>query len=195
MASHEGHPYHPRDAIALTTETALITGGFGAFVSGVQNTLTRQNLGIAGFFTKFGGTTATYAAMGGSYAFAKTVAANLRETEDSWNNAIGGFFAGSVVGLRVRTFPAFFGYGATLAVLAAAFNFTGGALSGFRKDPHLDEVGRKEALRQNRRRPIEETVSELGEGRGIYPAGYEERRRERLKEHYGLDLTGVPSSH
>lgn len=54
------------------------------------------------------------------------------------------------------------GIAATLAV----FNYTGGKLSGSLQDPTVDEVGRKEYLRKNRRRPIEETISELGEGRG-----------------------------
>lgn len=30
----------------------------------------------------------------------------------------------------------------------------------------MDEVSRKEYLRKNRRRPIEQTIAELGEGRG-----------------------------
>lgn len=40
------------------------------------------------------------AAMGGAYAFTKTVSANLRQKEDAWNTAIGGFFGGSMIGLR-----------------------------------------------------------------------------------------------
>lgn len=88
-----------------------------------------------------------------------------------------------------------------------AFDYTGGSLSGFKKDKDLDEFERKQALRKNRRRPIEETLSELGEGRGmppqrgrpelcnanmttlgIYGPGYDERRRERIKEKYGIDV-------
>jgi len=48
----------------------------------------------------------------------------------------------------------------------SAFSYTGGSFFGFRKDPTIDEYDRKEGLRQNRRRPIDETISELGEGRG-----------------------------
>jgi hypothetical protein len=47
-----------------------------------------------------------------------------------------------------------------------AYDYTGGTLSGFKKDNEIDDFERKEALRKNRRRPIEETISELGEGRG-----------------------------
>lgn len=40
------------------------------------------------------------AAVGGSYEFTRFASANLREKDDSLNTAIGGFLAGSVLGLR-----------------------------------------------------------------------------------------------
>ena len=46
------------------------------------------------------------------------------------------------------------------------FDFTGGKFSGFDKDPYVDEYERKENLKKNRRRPIQETLEQLGEGRG-----------------------------
>lgn len=67
----------------------------------------------------------------------------------------------------VRTMPAVLGYGAGLAVLLGTFDYTGGVLTGYSKDPEVDEYERKEMLRRNRRRPIQETVMELGEGRGM----------------------------
>lgn len=63
--------------------------------------------------------------------------------------------------------PAVLGYGAGLAILLGTFDYTGGVLTGYAKDPEVDEYERKEMLRRNRRRPIQETVMELGEGRGI----------------------------
>lgn len=68
----------------------------------------------------------------------------------------------------VRSAPAVLGYGTSLAVILAAFNYTGGRLVGAELDPEVDEVARKEYLRKNRRRSIEETINELGEGRGTY---------------------------
>jgi hypothetical protein len=59
------------------------------------------------------------------------------------------------------------GYGAALSVVLAAFTFTGGKLTGYERDPTVDEVSRKEYLRKNRRRPVDEIVNELGEGRGM----------------------------
>ena len=88
----------------------------------------------------------------------------------------------------VRSMPAVIGYGSGLAIVLAVFNYTGGAFSGFGRDLSVDEYERKEALRANKRRPIEETLNELGEGRGIYGPGYEERRRERIKQRYGIDV-------
>lgn len=38
--------------------------------------------------------------MGGTYEFIKTASANLREKEDSYNVALGGFFSGAILGLR-----------------------------------------------------------------------------------------------
>lgn len=40
------------------------------------------------------------AAMGGTYEFSKLASANLREKDDSWNSAIGGFLAGSIMGIK-----------------------------------------------------------------------------------------------
>lgn len=113
--------------------------------------------------------------------------------------------------MTVRSAPAIVGHGFALAAILGAFTYTGGRLAGYQRDPMVDEMGRKEYLRKNRRRPIEGTVNQLGEGRGkscepwmevfaqlgalctdghlgVYAPGYEERRAERLKENYGIDV-------
>jgi hypothetical protein len=74
--------------------------------------------------------------------------------------------SGWLIGHVVRSIPAVLGYGAGLAVLMGTFDYTGGKLEGYSKDPDVDEFDRKEYLRKNRRRPIQETIEELGEGRG-----------------------------
>lgn len=40
------------------------------------------------------------AAVGGTYEFIRFASANLREKDDSMNTALGGFLAGSILGLR-----------------------------------------------------------------------------------------------
>lgn len=67
-----------------------------------------------------------------------------------------------------RTFPSIFGYGTALAVTLAAFEYTGGSLWGKDKDQNLDKYEQLEKLRKNYRTPGEQTIAELGEGRGMY---------------------------
>lgn len=39
-------------------------------------------------------------------------------------------------------------------------------MTGYERDAGVDEFERKMALRKNRRRPVEQTIAEIGEGRG-----------------------------
>lgn len=105
----------------------------------------------------------------------------------------------------VRTFPAVLGLGAGSAVFQGVFDYCGGKFSGWDKDPNVDIVDQKEWLRKNKRRPVQETIDDIGEGRGesmlpfggryvecavigIYLAGYRERRADRIKQNYGIDV-------
>jgi hypothetical protein len=84
----------------------------------------------------------------------------------------------------VRSAPAVMGYGAALSVVLAAFTYTGGKLTGYERDPTVDEVSRKEFLRKNRRRPVDEIVNELGEGRGMcWKCDATQSRFSRLESH------------
>ncbi|EPS45423.1 hypothetical protein H072_566 [Dactylellina haptotyla CBS 200.50] len=185
--------YRPKDAITNTINAIMLTGGAGLVVSGVQNTLARENRGLFGVFTRTGGTIGLFAAMGGTYAFIKDASANLREKEDPWNAGLGGFFAGAMLGVPSGRIPRVFGYGAGLAILVATFEGSGSHFRGSRwKEGYIDEIVRKDEIRTTRRRPFEETIAEVGEGRGIYGPGYPERRRALLKEKYGLDIPAKP---
>ncbi|KAF3939256.1 hypothetical protein ABW19_dt0204220 [Dactylella cylindrospora] len=193
MSDHsEEDKYHPKDALGNATNAVMLTGGAGLVVSGVQNALARQNYGLFGLFTRSGSTIAMFAAMGGAYSFIRDASANLRETEDVWNTTIGGFVAGSLIGIRYAKIPAVLGFGAGLASLLASFEVGGGTLRGFYDSPKVDEVARKDQIRTTRRRPVEETLAEIGEGRGIFGPGYAERRRLLLKEKYGIDVPAGP---
>jgi hypothetical protein len=48
--------YHPKDALGDAIKATLVTGGAGAFISTIQNTLTKQNVGAWGVFTRSGST-------------------------------------------------------------------------------------------------------------------------------------------
>lgn len=61
--------------------------------------------------------------------------------------------------------PAILGYGAIMSVTSAVFEYTGGRIQGAGRNPDVDEFERKEMLRKRYRRPVEETIAEIGEGR------------------------------
>ncbi len=55
-AREEEPVYQPKDAISAALKSTAITGGAGALVSSIQNTLTKQNVSAWGIFTRTGGT-------------------------------------------------------------------------------------------------------------------------------------------
>ncbi|KAI1292432.1 hypothetical protein F5Y03DRAFT_21857 [Xylaria venustula] len=188
----EERPFHQKDAVKSGLQGAIVGGGAGLLFSAVQNSLARQNVGAWGVFTRTGGTIASLATVTTVYCFSRDATANLREKDDTFNVTVGSFLGGAALGLRTGRMPSIIGYGAAFSVVMTVFDFTGGSLRGKRTEvPEMDEYERKEYLRKNRRRPIEETITDVGEGRGIQPPGYEERRRERLKEKYGIEIKPV----
>ncbi|KAI1377873.1 NADH-ubiquinone oxidoreductase 213 kDa subunit [Hypoxylon crocopeplum] len=192
----EEHQFHQHDALKSGVNGALFFGGAGLLVSAVQNSLAKRNVGVWGVFTRTGGTIAMFTALGAVYKFSKDAAANLREKDDTLNVTIAAFLGGATIGLRTGRMPQILGFGAAYSVIMSTFEYAGGSLRGGPRTevPEMDEYDRKEYLRKNRRRPIAETVSEIGEGRGIRPPGYEERRRERLKEKYGVEINPVSAN-
>ncbi|KAI0965560.1 hypothetical protein F4678DRAFT_476556 [Xylaria arbuscula] len=188
----EEQPFHQKDAVKSGLQGALVGGGAGLLLSAVQNSLAKQNVGAWGVFTRTGGTIASLVTLTTVYSFSKDAAANLREKDDTFNTTIGSFLGGAALGLKTGRMPRILGFGAAFAVVMTTFDYTGGSLRGKRTEvPEMDEYERKEYLRKNRRRPIEETIIDVGEGRGIQPPGYEERRRDRLKEKYGVEIKPV----
>ncbi|KAF2685801.1 hypothetical protein K458DRAFT_300369 [Lentithecium fluviatile CBS 122367] len=180
--------FHPHDTLANTGNTTLKTTACGAIFAGVQNTLRKQNVGAMGIFTRSGGIIALYAGVGVAYQFTHDATANLRQKDDCYNEALAGFAAGSAVGVARRSLPFMVGAGVAFGTAMAAYRYTNG-LAGYRySDNDEDDVERKEEQRKVRRRPLSETIQQLGEGRGIYAPGWEERRRERLLAKYGVDV-------
>ncbi|EXF73998.1 Tim17/Tim22/Tim23 family protein [Colletotrichum fioriniae PJ7] len=187
--------YHSKDAIKAAISSSAALGGAGFFIAAVHNALQKQNVGAMSVFTRSGGIIAVMAIGGGAYGFTKSAMANLREKDDPWNTATAGFIAGSILGMTTRRMPVVLGLGAAFGAWQGVFEVTGGRLRGW-NTAEVDEADfeGKVAQRAAKRRPIEETIAELGEGRGIRPPGYEERRRERLKEKYGVEINPVKAT-
>ncbi|KAI0205976.1 hypothetical protein F4808DRAFT_408494 [Astrocystis sublimbata] len=188
----EDRPFHPKDAVKSAIQGGLVGGGAGLLLSAMQNSLAKQNVGAWGVFSRTGSTIATFTAVTTVYSFSKDATANLREKDDAFNTTVAAFLGGATIGLRSGRMPRILGFGAAFSVVMTVFAYTGGSLRGTQSEVSgIDEYDRKEYLRRNRRRPIEETIAVLGEGRGIQPPGYEERRRERLKQTYGVEIKPV----
>ncbi|OLN89238.1 NADH-ubiquinone oxidoreductase 21.3 kDa subunit 2 [Colletotrichum chlorophyti] len=186
--------YHPKDAIKSGIGAAASLGTAGFFIAAVQNALAKQNVGAMSVFTRSGGIIAVMTIGGGAYGFTQAAMANLRQKNDAWNPATAGFVAGSILGLSTRRMPVVLGLGAAFGAWQGVLEVCGGRLRGWTDRLDEDEFDRKVLMRERKRRPIEETIEEIGEGRGIRPPGYEERRRERLKEKYGVEINPVKAT-
>ncbi|KAG5978805.1 hypothetical protein E4U55_005905 [Claviceps digitariae] len=182
-------PYTPHDVIDETVKTAVVGLGAGVFIAAVRNAMSKRNLSAFSVISRGSPIIGMCAAGPAAYAFFSRSAMNLREKEDAWAAAFGGFMCGGVLGLPSRRLPVVVGLGSAIGLVQGTFSLLGGRIDSF-KNEH-DEFERKEILRRTTRLPVEQTVAEIGEGRGIEPPGYEERRRQRIKEKYGLEIKPV----
>ena len=66
-----------------------------------------------------------------------------------------------------RSMAAALGSGATLATILYAVNFAGSNVFGDHSRNPDDPIAEKDAIRKRFRRPLNETVNEIGEGRGM----------------------------
>ncbi|KAF5136771.1 NADH-ubiquinone oxidoreductase 21 subunit [Metarhizium brunneum] len=185
-------PYAPHDVLDETAKTAVVGLGGGFFLAAIRNAMSKRNVGALGVFTRGAPIIGICAAGPAAYAFFSRTMMNLREKEDAWSAAFGGFMCGGVLGLPSRRMPVVVGLGSAVGAIQGALYFLGGRIDSFKKES--DEFERKERIRRTTRLPVEQTVAEIGEGRGIQPPGYEERRRERIKETYGFEIDPVKAT-
>ncbi|KFG82319.1 NADH:ubiquinone oxidoreductase 21.3kD subunit 21.3b [Metarhizium anisopliae] len=185
-------PYAPHDVLDETAKTAVVGLGGGFFLAAIRNAMSKRNVGALGVFTRGAPIIGICAAGPAAYAFFSRTMMNLREKEDAWSAAFGGFMCGGVLGLPSRRMPVVVGLGSAVGAIQGALYFLGGRIDSFKKES--DEFERKERIRRTTRLPVEQTVAEIGEGRGIQPPGYEERRRERIKETYGFEINPVKAT-
>jgi hypothetical protein len=137
--------------------------------------------------------------------FVRDVSANLRQKDDYVSSALGGAACGAVLGaarmcnpifinlhhtndILGGTMPGFVGLTLLSSFSLGLFTYSGGNIEGRVEDPDADLYARSEKERKTWRVPVEQTIAEIGEGRGIYGPGYNERRKQRIKENYGIDV-------
>ncbi|OAA49595.1 Mitochondrial import inner membrane translocase subunit Tim17 family protein [Metarhizium rileyi] len=174
-------PFAPHDVLDETAKTAVVGLGSGFFLAAIRNAMSKRNVGALGVFTRGAPIIGICAAGPAAYAFFSRTMMNLREKEDAWSAAFGGFMCGGVLGLPSRQMPVVLGLGSAVGAIQGALYFLGGRIDSFKRES--DEFGRKETARRTTRLPVEQT-----------PPGYEERRRERIKDTYGFDINPVKAT-
>uniref|UniRef100_A0A8H7TTH3 Uncharacterized protein n=1 Tax=Bionectria ochroleuca TaxID=29856 RepID=A0A8H7TTH3_BIOOC len=194
------HLYTPKtyvahDVIDEVTKAALIGTGSGLFIAALKNALSRQNVGAWSVFTRGAPLIGLCDLRSRRPERVRLLLPDYDEPareEDIWATTLGGFACGAVLGLPFKRFPPVFGLGAAVGLAHGLFYVFGNRLDSFNQAE--DEFERKEILRRNKRRPIAETIAEVGEGRGIISPGYEERRRALIKEKYGFEVDPVKAT-
>ncbi|PHH60352.1 hypothetical protein CDD81_1837 [Ophiocordyceps australis] len=186
-------PFKPHDVIDGMIKTGLFGLGGGLYIVAVRNALSKRNVGVLSIFTRGAPIIGICAAGPAAYAFFSRTMMNLREKDDTWAAAFGGFMMGSVLGLPSRRMPVVVGLGALCSAIQGTIWFCGGRIDSFYNQEE-DEFERKEKIRRTTRVPVEQTIAEIGEGRGIRPPGYEERRRERILDKYGFEINPVKAT-
>jgi hypothetical protein len=185
-------PYVPHDVIGETSKTAIVAFGSGLFIASIRNAMDRRNVGALGIFTRGAPIIGLATAAPTAYCVVSRMSMNLREKEDVWAAALGGFAAGAIIGLPFKKFAPAMAVGAAFSAVQGTFFLFGNRIDSYKHED--DEFERKEILRRTTRVPVEETITLIGEGRGIKPPGYEERRRERIKEKYGFEINPVKAT-
>ncbi|KAH8174815.1 Mitochondrial import inner membrane translocase subunit Tim17 family protein [Sarocladium implicatum] len=185
-------PYVAHDTINETGKSAIVGFGSGLLAASVQNALSRRNVGAFSVFTRGAPLIGIATFAPAAYTFVSRTAMNLREEESSLAAALGGFACGGVLGLPYRRLPIVMGLGGFVGAMAGTLHLFGGRIDTHRVEE--DEFARKEILRRTTRLPVEQTIAELGEGPEIRGPGYEERRRERLKEKFGVEINPVKAT-
>ncbi|KAK1921581.1 hypothetical protein DB88DRAFT_474745 [Papiliotrema laurentii] len=126
----EPHMFHPHDTGSIVMRTTMLGAGAGFAVSCFQNALQKHDKGAMGVFTRTGGSIAYFTGVAFAFSSAQAIAANVRETDDALNGAIGGCAAGFVAGIYGRSLPAAFGGCAFMGTLIGTFNAAGGSFAG-----------------------------------------------------------------
>ncbi|KAL7004846.1 hypothetical protein EMMF5_005579 [Cystobasidiomycetes sp. EMM_F5] len=86
--------------------------------------------GALGVLTRTGGTIGLFGGMAAIFTYVDATMANVRNTDDALNGAVGGCAAGFLMGVRKGSLPAAFGGCALLGGLIGSFDMAGGQILG-----------------------------------------------------------------
>ncbi|KAG6063307.1 hypothetical protein E4U32_001408 [Claviceps aff. humidiphila group G2b] len=189
VVSELDEPYHPHDVITETVKMASVGAGAGLFLAAIRMSMTQRNYGVFGIFTRGAPIIGMCAAAPAAYTFVSRASYNLREKEDTWGAILGGFVSGGLLALPTGKMRNVLGLGTAIAITQGALVYSGGRIDSFKKES--DEFERKEILRRTTRVPYTQTM-DVGNPANV--PGYEERRRQQIKERYNFEINPVSMS-
>ncbi|KAK9471087.1 uncharacterized protein V1510DRAFT_421244 [Dipodascopsis tothii] len=185
-------PYYPRDTLAMTKKYFFLGSGLGG-ISHVfyEYMIERRTPKFTSAFVRtLSKVTLTSGAISANYIFVLCAMSNLRKTEDATNAAVTGAVTGAITGVlfKPRTIPRVAGYATLGAVFLGLYTWAGKqslqwaptTVDGeFDLDRANADATSGQSLNQHGlykgglwqvsyRRPLSQTVEELGEGRGIF---------------------------
>lgn len=171
--------YMPVDTWTATRTAVGYGSVFGLLTVATQNAVAKERLGPLGIITRSGGLWGMIVLVSGSYKLASSMLSNLREKKDTLNEFYAGAIAGAIAGSPTKSLVKASGWSFAGGVVAALVYWSGsivgqaatsshayrgvGAQNNFKpKDSHYSErQGFWDVLR---RRPLSQTLEELGEG-------------------------------
>ncbi|KAF4993014.1 hypothetical protein FDECE_13536, partial [Fusarium decemcellulare] len=126
--------FKPYDVLDNTAKVGLVGGASGLFIASIRNALAKTNVGTLSVFTRGAPIIGITAAAPAAYIFFSQTSMNLREQNDPWSAALGGFALGGVLGLVSKRMPVVLGLGASVAVTQGMFYYLGNRYDSFYKE-------------------------------------------------------------
>ncbi|KAK9333249.1 hypothetical protein V1520DRAFT_382419 [Lipomyces starkeyi] len=173
---HDYPAYEPRDALVITSKAVIPAFGIGLTYATAMERFRHFRAPLIPSLIRVGKESFFLGSVGCTYQFVEVAASNLREREDGWNNFYGGLAAGGLIGVRAGTVTNFVFTSLLFGSILGLSRWAGGIFGGFSKEDEAEhsklEGPQSDFWTVRSRVPLSETISKVGEGRGIfYPSG------------------------
>ncbi|KAK9457644.1 hypothetical protein V1511DRAFT_179615 [Dipodascopsis uninucleata] len=173
---HDYREYEPRDSLFLASKVALPGFAIGLSYAAARERITHFQAPLAESMLRVGRQSSLIAFTGVTFQFVEAASSNLREKEDAWNHFYGGLAAGALWGIQGRTITNTFFTSLAIGSIMGLARWAGNlyTTSNEKVDKEDSAFSGEEStfFTIRDRQPLSETLSKLGEGRGLhYPKG------------------------
>jgi hypothetical protein len=169
--------YVPVDTWASTRSAVGYASVFGLLTVATQNAVAKERLGPLGIITRSGGLWSMIVLVSGTYKLSSSVLSNLREKKDTLNEFYAGAIAGAVAGLPTKSLVKASGWSFAGGIITALVYWSGSIVGQAKTSSYAhrgvgaennfkpkSDVQKQEFWDVLRRRPLSQTLEELGEG-------------------------------